>query len=75
MSLQQTTRRTALRGAGVSMALPWLESVRIFGQDTGNRSGRRRSAAFCGALFGKWIPQRSLVGPGNRPRHGTGPRP
>src|SRR3954471_5577900 len=28
------TRRTFLKGAGVSVALPWLESVRAFGQDS-----------------------------------------
>jgi len=28
------TRRTFLRGAGVSIALPWLESMRVWGQDT-----------------------------------------
>jgi len=28
------TRRTFLKGAGVSIALPWLESVRAFGQDS-----------------------------------------
>src|SRR5215204_866142 len=27
------TRRAFLKGAGVSIALPWMESVRVFGQD------------------------------------------
>ncbi len=27
----QTTRRTFLRGVGVTMALPWLESVPVWG--------------------------------------------
>jgi hypothetical protein len=31
MMYQQLTRRTLLRGAGVSMALPWLESVPVWG--------------------------------------------
>ncbi len=26
-------RRTFLRGAGVSMALPWMESLRVWGDD------------------------------------------
>lgn len=30
------SRRTILRGLGVSMALPWLESVRAFGDDAQN---------------------------------------
>src|SRR5215216_2020923 len=28
------SRRTFLRGVGVTMALPWLESVRVWGADT-----------------------------------------
>src|SRR5579872_7158988 len=28
------TRRTFLKGAGVSIALPWLESLRVWGQDS-----------------------------------------
>lgn len=31
MMQQQLTRRTLLRGAGVSMALPWLESIPVWG--------------------------------------------
>jgi len=30
-----TTRRTVLRGLGVSMALPWMESLRVWGQEAG----------------------------------------
>lgn len=29
------SRRTMLRGLGVSMALPWMESVRVWGDETG----------------------------------------
>lgn len=36
MNATLLTRRTILRGLGVSMALPWLESVRAFGNDTQN---------------------------------------
>ncbi len=31
------SRRTMLRGLGVSMALPWMESLRVFGQDASPR--------------------------------------
>ncbi len=31
---QQVTRRTLLRGAGVAMALPWLESIPVWGFET-----------------------------------------
>ena len=34
MNANLLSRRTILRGLGVSMALPWLESVRAFGDDT-----------------------------------------
>ncbi|HRX78204.1 MAG TPA: hypothetical protein P5307_04035, partial [Pirellulaceae bacterium] len=34
MNSNLLSRRTMLRGLGVSMALPWLESVRAFGNDT-----------------------------------------
>src|SRR4051794_32182526 len=30
------SRRTVLRGAGVTMALPWLESLSVWGADTGS---------------------------------------
>lgn len=36
MNATLLSRRTILRGLGVSMALPWLESVRAFGDDTQN---------------------------------------
>src|SRR5437868_1432693 len=29
------TRRTVLRGAGVTVALPWLESLKVWGAPTG----------------------------------------
>jgi hypothetical protein len=34
MSNHQFIRRTFLRGVGVSMALPWLESLRVWGDET-----------------------------------------
>ena len=34
MQTHQFSRRTFLRGVGVSMALPWLESVRVWGDAT-----------------------------------------
>jgi hypothetical protein len=33
MSTMNITRRTVLRGLGVSMALPWLESLRVWGDE------------------------------------------
>ena len=34
MAIHHISRRTMLRGLGVSMALPWLESVRVWGDET-----------------------------------------
>ena len=31
-------RRTVLRGVGVAMALPWLESFSVWGDDAGSRN-------------------------------------
>ena len=37
------SRRTFLRGVGVSMALPWMESLRVWGDET--KSSATSSAA------------------------------
>ena len=54
-------RRTFLRGVGVSMALPWLESIPVWGSQTGAERGAsqaplRFAAMFSGSGFhaGKW---------------------
>jgi hypothetical protein len=49
----QLTRRTVLRGAGVAMALPWMESLSVWGADptpgsTANSFPRRFAALFMG---------------------------
>ena len=55
------SRRTFLRGVGVSMALPWLESLPVWGNDIGTRKTAsaaplRFAAMFSGSGFhaGKW---------------------
>ena len=48
---RQLSRRTFLRGAGVVMALPWLESLRVRGLDSATAPGRfpqRFAAVFMG---------------------------
>jgi len=46
------TRRAFLRGAGVSMALPWMESLRVWGQDTAkNEAPLRLAVLFAGNGF------------------------
>ncbi len=38
MQQHEFTRRTFLRGIGVSMALPWMESVRVWGDESQSKS-------------------------------------
>jgi hypothetical protein len=56
MPVQPLSRRTFLRGVGVSMALPWLESVPVWGDDSAPRNAAseppvRFAALFCGNGF------------------------
>lgn len=52
---QPLSRRTFLRGVGVSMALPWLESVAVWGDDRPKNAASeapvRFAALFCGNGF------------------------
>jgi hypothetical protein len=51
MSAHQFSRRTFLRGIGVSMALPWLESVPVWGDVAGAASGGSQAPVRFAALF------------------------
>src|SRR5262245_38228974 len=42
------TRRTLLKGVGVTMALPWLESLSVWGSDPAAAAPRRFAALFMG---------------------------
>lgn len=44
MQMQPVNRRSFLRGAGVALALPWLESLPLFGEETGKRVAAAGSA-------------------------------
>ena len=37
MSIHRFSRRTMLRGLGVTMALPWLESINVWGDEPTTR--------------------------------------
>ena len=53
-STHRFPRRTFLRGAGVSMALPWLESLRVWGDEAKGRSSEapvRLAVLFSGNGF------------------------
>ena len=57
MHQHEFTRRTFLRGIGVSMALPWMESVRVWGDESqsqsnpGSQAPVRFAALFSGNGF------------------------
>lgn len=51
MSAQLTSRRTMLRGLGVSMALPWMESLRVWGQEAGTTAATGQAPTRFAVLF------------------------
>ncbi|QDU96577.1 DUF1552 domain-containing protein [Lignipirellula cremea] len=58
MTTYQLSRRTMLRGIGVSMALPWMESLRVWGDDsattnTASQAPTRLAILFAGCGFHK----------------------
>jgi hypothetical protein len=58
MSIDQLSRRTMLRGLGVSMALPWLESLRVWGDEPtpkapGSQAPVRMAILFSGCGYHK----------------------
>ena len=46
-----TTRRTMLRGLGVTMALPWMESLRVWGQEVGTTAATGEAPVRMAVLF------------------------
>lgn len=55
--MSDVTRRTFLRGVGVTMALPWLESVPVWGADPATAAAPKRFAALfmgCGINGNHW---------------------
>jgi hypothetical protein len=56
-ALRPPSRRLFLRGAGVTMGLPWLESLPVWGATAPRATGPRRFAALfmaCGVNFPNW---------------------
>ncbi|MCA9231440.1 MAG: DUF1552 domain-containing protein [Planctomycetales bacterium] len=49
--MNSLTRRTFLRGVGVSMALPWMESVEVFGASPDASRARGEAPIRLGVLF------------------------
>lgn len=45
------TRRTMLRGLGVTMALPWMESLNVWGDETGNKPKASEAPVRLAVLF------------------------
>ena len=61
MTSYQLSRRAVLRGLGVSMALPWMESIRVWGDDAAgsnkaSQAPTRMAILFAGCGFhkGEW---------------------
>lgn len=51
MAKYEPSRRTMLRGIGVSMALPWMESMRVWGDTKGNKKGGSQAPTRMAILF------------------------
>jgi Protein of unknown function (DUF1552) len=49
----QLSRRTFLHGVGVTMALPWLESVRVWGAEAATGAAAASTVAAAGSAFPK----------------------
>ena len=65
-------RRTVLRGVGVTMALPWLESMPVWGaQAAADGAASSLSQTVRRALHGQRHQPQALVGQGRRQGHGA----
>ena len=64
MTDYRLSRRSMLRGLGVSMALPWLESLPVWGDEP--RAGRGPASRRCGwrCLLRQRLSQHGVVGQG-----------
>ncbi|MEX2174884.1 MAG: DUF1552 domain-containing protein [Pirellulaceae bacterium] len=51
MTTHHFSRRTMLRGLGVSMALPWLESLRVWGDEAGSKQAGSEAPVRLAVLF------------------------
>ena len=51
MTRYQLSRRTMLRGLGVSMALPWMESLRVWGDESSTRNKVSQAPTRMAILF------------------------
>lgn len=62
------SRRTLLRGIGVSMALPWMESIRVWGDDTSGNEPSSEAPVRTAVLFsGNGFHSREWWAEGNGP--------
>lgn len=51
MNTQYLSRRTMLRGLGVTMALPWMESLRVWGDEAGSKESSNQAPTRMAILF------------------------
>ena len=74
MTTHRFSRRTMLRGLGVSMALPWLESRPVWGDQPAGIGRFERGARPAGRpLRGQWVSCQGVVGQGVGQGDGAGP--
>ncbi len=72
MSSHRFSRRTMLRGLGVTMALPWLESLNVWGDEPRGQTSGQRSAGPAGrAVRRQRLSQQGMVGQGRRQADGA----
>ena len=63
MNTHHFSRRTFLRGVGVTIALPWMESLAVLGRPGPRRDRRQPGAGAVGShVFGQRLPQPRVVG-------------
>ncbi len=73
MTTHRFSRRTFLRGLGVTMALPWLESLPVWGDEPrGQRAGQRGARPARRAVLRQRLSQQGVVGQGRRQADGAG---
>ena len=65
---ERINRRTLLRGVGVAMALPWLESIPVWGGEAEPAARRRLPRRFAALFMGNGISPNHwwARGPGRR---------
>ena len=75
MKTHPFSRRMFLRGVGVTMALPWLESLPVWGDEAGagRKPGSQAPVRLAVPVLGQRLSQQGVVGKGRRKADGARP--